>query len=234
MDLGFFTFNNKTSTDFGLMIADDIKLITPQTRGSFVEIDGSDGEFFIGDGKLKNARLSIPVYIEDDELINDVANWLKGDNQWHWLEYLMDEEFVYQAICTDEYSFSKTFTEFGKSVITFNLKPYKFLKAGLSERVLGEKIVNPLSRMAKPKLTIKGNGNITINIGNSTLALKNVDEGVIVDSLHQTVTTLNGQAQAWNKVTSYPLPMIAPGRQSVTTTGNVTEIKIIPRWEAIV
>lgn len=234
MDLGFFTFNNKTSTDFGLMIADDIKLITPQTRGNFIEIEGSDGEFFLSDGKLKNARLSIPVYIEDDELINDVANWLKGDNQWHWLEYLMDEEFVYQAICTDEYSFSKTFTEFGKSVITFNLKPYKFLKSGLTERILDESITNPLGRSSKPKLTIKGSGNITINIGNSTLTLKNVDGGVIVDSLYQTVTTLNGQAQAWDKVTSYPLPTIAPGRQNVTTTGNVTEIKIIPRWEAIV
>lgn len=234
MDLGFFKFNNKESTDFGLMIADDIKLISPQVRGEFVEIAGADGEILTGDKKLKNAKLSIPVYIDDDELVSGVSSWLKGDVQWHQLEYFLDNEFVYQAIFTDEYDFSNTFNEFGKAVLTFNLKPYKFLKAGLSEQNLGANIINPLGRTSKPKLTIKGNGNVTINIGSSTLTLKNVDGGVIVDSLYQTVTTLNGQAQAWDKVTSYPLPTIAPGKQSVTTTGNVTEIKIVPRWEAIV
>ena len=93
---------------------------------------------------------------------------------------------------------------------------------------------DPTGRVAKPIITIKGTGNITLNIGTSTLSLKNVDTGVIIDSLTETITSLDGSRTQFNKMTSYPFPKIAPGNQTITTSGTITECKIIPRWEVIV
>ena len=233
------TFNGKSSEEFNLHLLRSVTFDSPSRNLESRKILGRDGEIMVGDGTLNNVKKSFPFVLKDDaqdvaQSISDISNWLKSDGLWHDLEFEGDAEYVYQAICLNEYNFERVVEYYGKGTIDFIIKPYKFLKTGLTERILDESITNPLGRSSKPKLTIKGSGNITINIGNSALTLKNIDDGVIVDSLYQTVTTLNGQAQAWDKVTSYPLPTIAPGRQSVTTTGNVTEIKIIPRWEAIV
>ncbi len=114
------------------------------------------------------------------------------------------------------------------------IKPYKFLKAGLSEQVLDQTIENPFHRKARPKLVIKGTGNLAVQIGSEKLSLKNVDGGVIIDCLYQTATNLSGTKAVWDKVTSYPLPVIHPGKQTVLTTGTISEITITPRWEVLV
>ncbi|MDN5445774.1 MAG: hypothetical protein L0F86_00060 [Lactococcus lactis] len=100
--------------------------------------------------------------------------------------------------------------------------------------VLPATITNPTSRLAKPIITIKGSGNISLKIGANTLSLKGVDGGVIVDSLTQTITSLDGSRTQFTKMTSYPFPFIEPGKQVVTKTGTITECKIIPRWEDLV
>lgn len=229
-----FKFKNKNSLDFGLYISEDFAITSPSARGEFIEIAGSDGEVFTGDDKLKNTKISIPVYLSDKSKINEIANWLKSDVGWYDLTFNSDPQYIYRAIMTDEYEFTETFDWLGKGVLSFNIKPYKFLKSGMTEIALGTSITNPLSRTSKPKITITGTGNISLTIGKSNLTLKGVDGGIVIDSLYQTVTDLTGKKLQWNKVTSYPLPEITTGANSVTKTGTITSIKIIPRWEAIV
>lgn len=214
---------------------------SPEKDIEFYEIKGRDGDVSLNNQRLKSVTRPFPVTLFPidgsslSEQANKISNWLKQNDGAYTTLTIDDEpEYEYRAVYYEQYNLEQFMVRYGKAVLNFRVMPYKFLKAGLTERVLDESITNPLGRSSKPKLTIKGSGDITINIGDSVLTLKNVDGGVIVDSLYQTVTTLNGQAQAWDKVTSYPLPTIAPGRQNITTTGNVTEIKIIPRWEAIV
>lgn len=233
------TFNGKSSEEFNLHLLRSVTFDSPSRNLESRKILGRDGEIMVGDGKLNNVKKSFPFVLKDDaqdvaQSISDISNWLKSDGLWHDLGFEGDAEYVYQAICLNEYNFERVVEYYGKGTIDFIVKPYKFLKAGLTERVLGPNITNPLNRPSKPKLTIIGSGNITITIGDSTLTLKDVDGGVVMDSLYQTATTLDGLMLAWDKITSYPLPAIAPGKQIVTVTGDVIQIKIIPRWEAIV
>ncbi|WP_210261652.1 hypothetical protein, partial [[Ochrobactrum] soli] len=88
-----------------------------------------------------------------------------------------------------------------KTILTFNVKPYKFLKSGLSEQTLSTSITNPTQRIARPKITIKGTGNITLQIGKSTYNFKDIDGGVIIDVLYDQVKTLDGTRPQWNKIT---------------------------------
>lgn len=229
-----FTYKNKNSLDFGLFIAEDFKITSPSVRNEFVEVIGADGELLSGDLKLKNTKISIPVYLSQKEKIADISNWLKSDVGWHDLTLSSGQGFIYQAVLTDEYDFEDTFGWLSKGVLSFDIKPFKFLKTGLEEITLGSLIKNPLNRPSKPRIKIEGTGNISLRIGKSILTLKNVDRGIIVDSLYQTVTNLSGSSLQWDKLTSYPLPEIEPGINAVTRTGNITSLKVIPRWEAIV
>lgn len=232
-------FNGVSSDDFGITILKDVSFTSPSRNLESVKVLGRDGELQIGDGTLNNVSKSFPFIVKNTnkdiaQVASDLSNWLKFDSEWHDLEFSGDNDYIYQAIATSEYDLQRVMAWFGKGTLDFELKPYKFLKSGLNEVVLGSSIKNPLNRPSKPKITIKGTGNITLTIGASELTLKNVDGGIVVDSLYQTVTNLAGTALAWDKVTSYPLPTIKADTSNVLRTGNITEIKIIPRWEAIV
>lgn len=234
--IGYFKYKGKYSTDFNLAISEDISFSSPQIRGNFEEIKGLDGELFLSDNKLKNVPKKFYVLMLDKSIdkISGVSNWLKSDANWGELETSIDQDYIYQAIFVDEYDFESTAEDYDKAVLTFVCKPYKFLKTGLNEITLGTDIINPTNRPSRPKITIKGTGNITLKIGDALWEFKNVSGGIIVDTLLDVVTTLDGKSLAWDKTITYPLPRIAPGKQLVTKTGTITDIKIIPNWEVIV
>lgn len=239
MTYGYFEMEDKKSSDFDLYIDTEISFTSPEVKGKFIEIDGQNGDPFLTDGKLKNVPKSFPAYlmpinISQVQRATEISNWLKNNIGWKQLYFSADPEYYYHAIYTDEYEIAANIVDHGKTILTFNVKPYKFLKSGLSEQSLSTSIINPTQRIARPKITIKGTGNITLQIGKSTYNFKDIDGGVIIDVLYDQVKTLDGTRPQWNKITTYPLPGINPGLNNVLTTGTVTEIKIVPRWEVIV
>lgn len=239
MTYGYFEIDGQRSTDFDLYIDTEISFASPEVKGEFVEISNQDGDPFLTDGKLKNVNKSFPAYllpitVSQQQRATEISNWLKNNVGWKELFFSGDKEYIYQAIYTAEYEVEANIVEHGKTILTFSVKPYKFLKSGLAEQSLSTSITNPTQRIARPKITIKGTGNIVLRIGASTYSLKDVDGGVIIDVLYDQVKSLDGQRPQWNKVTTYPLPGISPGKNNVLITGTVSEIKIIPRWEVIV
>lgn len=238
--MSFLRFNGKTTNDFYLDMESNVVFNSPERNIEFEKIDGQDGQLATGDGTLNNItrpypfRIRAPMNVDIQTVATDLSNWLKKDSLWHDLEFGGDPDYIYRAMYVNEYNIERVTSWYGKVVLTFEMKPYKFLKTGLSEITLGSTITNPTQRHARPLITVRGTGNITIKIGQSTWTLRNVDQGIVIDTLLDTVTNLSGTAAAWDKITVYPLPTIAPGNNAVTITGSVTDIKIIPRWEVIV
>lgn len=233
----YFKYLGKTSNDFNLIINPGVSNTSPARDIEYIAVSGLDGELSIDNNRLKNVTKSFPVTsdgVDIEDNITAISNWLKISRGWNQLEDSEDPNYVYIAQVSDEYEFDTLLSDFGKAVIKFVIKPYKYLKSGLYEIDLPSAINNPTRRVAKPIITIKGSGNITLNIGSSTLSLKGVDSGVIIDSLTETITSLDGSRTQFNKMTSYPFPKIAPGNQTITTSGNVTECRIVPRWEVII
>ncbi|MEB7428389.1 hypothetical protein NGC25_14095, partial [Enterococcus faecalis] len=231
MTYGYFEINNQKSTDFDLYIDTEISLISPEVKGEFVEIDGRDGEVFFTDGKLKNVSKSFSVYLMPTEVsqqqrVTEISNWLKSNIGWKQLYFSGDSEYIYQGIYTDEYSIEENITSFGKAVLTFTIKPYKYFKDSLSpiEITNGQYLENEGSRPSNPLLRIEGSGDITIKFGSNQLRLKGIDQGIIVDLQAQVVTSLDGSRPAYDKVYTYPFPKFPVGRHRVTWTGNATKV----------
>lgn len=238
--MSYITFNGKSSKDFHLRLENDLEFSSPERDVSFEKVAGVDGEIAVGDGSLKNTQISYPFYVEVpvgksiEGVASDISNWLKSDSLWHDLYFDGDSKYIYRGIFVDEYNVQRIISSFGKCVLPFRVKPYKFLKTGLTEQTLGTTITNPEARNARPKMIIKGAGIIQLKIGSETFSAKAVDGGLIVDTLYDTVTDLTGKRTQWEKVTTYPLPVIKPGKQTITKSDTITEVKIIPRWEAII
>lgn len=237
--MSFIEFNGGRSSDFFLVLEPGLKFNSPSRNIDFQHIPGQDGDIGTGDGTFSNGSKSFPFNLLPPKgktvegLSTDISNWLKKDALWHDLLFDGEPDYVYQAMYYEEYDVERVISQYGKCVLKFAIKPYKFLKSGLTAITAPTSLTNPTQRDAKPIISIKGTGNITLNIGTETLTLKSVDGGVVIDCLKQTATNLAGTAPAWDKVTSYPLPVIKPGKQTVLTTGTVTELKITPRYEVI-
>lgn len=237
--MSYVEFNGHRSDEYDLYLEAGLSFSSPARDMEFEKIAGIDGEVAIGDQTLKNTKLSFPFRLRNtnttvEKRAEEISNWLKKDALWHDLIFGGDPNHVYTAIYVDEYDIDRIVSTYGKVVLGFTVKPYKFLKSGLTPLPSPASLSNPTTRDARPLITIKGTGNITLQIGSEKLTLKGVDGGVVIDSLKQVVTNLAGTAPAWDKVTSYPLPVIKPGSQAVLTTGTITELKITPRYEVIV
>ena len=238
--MSYIIFNGKKSTDFNLRLENNITFPSTKTDISFEKIRGLDGEVAITDNTLMNTYRSFPFVLNSktgkniDQITSDISNWLLSDGQWHDLYFDGDSLYMYKAIVSDEYEVERMLNFYGKVILKFIIKPYKYLKTGLDEIAMPSTITNPTARVSKPIIKIKGSGDITLTIGSSALRLKGVVNGVLVDSLTQTITTLDGRSTLFNQMISYPFPSIAPGNQTITTSGTITECKIIPRWEVIV
>lgn len=238
--MSFIEFNGDRTDNHFLFLEAGLTFGGVKRNRNFQKIDGQDGEVGTGDSTLNNIsrsypfRLRLPKGIKIEDEVTAISNWLSKDANWHDFIFGGDSNYVYRAMYVGEYDIQRIVSWYGKCVLNFEFKPYKFLKSGLAEQSLSTSITNPTQRIARPKITIKGTRNIVLRIGASTYSLKDVDGGVIIDVLYDQVKSLDGQRPQWNKVTTYPLPGISPGKNNVLITGTVSEIKIIPRWEVIV
>ncbi|MEY8498908.1 distal tail protein Dit [Enterococcus avium] len=242
MSYGYFTYNNLKSVDFGLYIDPNFSFSSPSIAGEFVKIPNKDGEVFLTDRSLKNVSRSFPVYFlprNNENIVQqttDISNWLKTDIGWKELTFSGDPEYLYSAIYTDEYEVDKNIESFSKSILTFTIKPYKYLKDSLDpiEVTNGQYLTNKGTRPSKPLLRVEGTGDITVKFGSNQLRLKGIDQGIIVDLQAQVVTSLDGSRPAYDRVYTYPFPVFSVGRHRVTWSGNATKVEITPRWEVVV
>lgn len=230
-------FNNKELTDFNVGILADLTFSAPEQDIEFVEIKGLDGDLAISNDRLKSFDRSFPFVMNSQDSIEtdfgQLTDFLLSSPGWHQLEWVGSPDHIYTAMYFEQSDMSRIVRTLGKGVLNFRMKPTKKLKTGLKEVSLDSSITNPTNRASKPLITIKGNGNMSLQIGKHKLDLKNVDSGLIIDVETGSATDLTGKRNQYDKVVNYPFPVIEPGKQTILKTGNITSVTVIPRWEVV-
>lgn len=238
-----FEYNGKSSLDMYIHILNDISFPSPEADIEFIEVLGRDGELAIDNGRLKNVTFSIPISIklpEDitvEEISTVISNWLKNDVGWHPLRFSESPDYEYIAIFYEQFNISETLKNYGKTILSFKLKPYKRRIGILPVEVNnGDTLLNVEKRKSKPLIYIEGIGDITIkNNGIDWLILESVDENISIDSETMSVYKDNiGQFNKMISTLSPMFPLLDSGKNKITWTGNISKLIIDPRWEAIV
>lgn len=237
----YFEYMGKKSTDFDIYIEAEITSISPEVDISFEKVPGVDGEIAVSDQTLNNVTKVFPCFILPsknqtfENRAHDISNWLKGTINWSPLFFSGDKEYIYTAIFHEQFDIEKSITFYHKVPLSFTIKPYKYMKIGLSEISIsnGQKLTNLGTRESKPKIKIVGSGDITLNYGGQQFILKGVDKGIIIDCLTESAFSLDGTRAQWDRVYTYPFPLFPKGDFSFSWTGNAA-VSIIPRWEAVV
>ena len=237
-----FVYNGVSSLDMHLTILNDVSFPSPEADIEFVEVLGRDGDLAVNHNRLKGVDFSLPVAlippkgVSVNVLATKIAEWLKSDIGWHPLSLSSVEEYDYIAIVQEAFDVEQTLRQFGRTVITFRLKPYK-RRRGQSTFELTDTLTihNPEQRASKPLIEVVGKGNISLSNNRSPwLTLRGVDGRITVDS--ELMSVYKDARPQYDKMASNLTPLfpeLVPGENNLTVTGNAT-ITIHPRWEAII
>ena len=225
-----------------LRIENSISFPSPEADISLIEVLGKDGELAVDNNRLKGVSFSIPIKLKLPRNIDvntqatRISEWLKNDIDWHPLRFSGSPKYEYIAICYQQFDIAETLKNYGRTVISFRLKPYK---RRVDNRAIeienGMILVNPEKRISKPLIYIEGSGNIVIqNNDEDWLIINNIEGYITIDS--ELMNVYKDDTNQFNKMNGElsPLfPILKSGNNAITWNGNITKLEIEPRWEAV-
>lgn len=242
-----FYFDGKSSMDFGLYISGDQTFNGPERNVSKVSIPGRSGDLIFSDGSFKNTDYSYDCFIayDLDHKARELRSWLLSRNGYCRLEDDYHPEEYRMAAFKGPIDFDVHLLTAGETTLTFDCKPQRYLKIGevkvpLTRYETQINIINPTYFDSKPIIRVGGNGTGTIkivdeNANEQLITINNMatttDDIVIDSEIEQTY--LESSNTWFNKNVTFKdltYPYLSPGKNTITKTGSMIYINIIPRW----
>ncbi|EDO1202092.1 hypothetical protein FQS15_06480 [Listeria innocua] len=239
-DKGRFYYKNRWSTEIGLLIEYGQTFPLPERAINAIEVIGLDETVIFDQGYYKNVTIQFPVKLVPQrgrtvkEQVHEIANWLYSTS-YEKLITPDDKDYYRMVVFTNGSEFVEEMERFGKSVINFNAKPYRFSR-------LGEKVITILKEgtkfnndgaTTKPAIRVYASGDVDLFINKQKMTLRGLNGFIELDSFMMTAKDAAG-SNISHRVTSYPFLELEPGENIITWTGGaLTKIEIIPRWQKL-
>lgn len=238
--MGVIIFNGIPSTNYGIHVETPPVYATPERDYGVVHIPGRNGDLVIDNGSYKNVTRKYSISVGEIDgnfttLAAGVSEWLHSASGYARLEDSYESDYFRLAYYVADAEMENLFHQAGKMSIEFNCKPARFLKAG--ERAVpfttAGSISNPTFQKSFPKLTVVVSGSGTLTIGDQTITISGLTNStrMVIDSELQDVYEEGSLTNLNSKVSfSDGFPLLSPGVNTITFTGSITSVEVIPRW----
>lgn len=238
--MGVIIFNGIPSTNYGIHVETPPVYATPERDYGVVHIPGRNGDLVIDNGSYKNVTRKYSISVGEIDgnfttLAAGVSEWLHSASGYARLEDSYESDYFRLAYYVADAEMENLFHQAGKMSIEFNCKPARFLKAG--ERAVpfttAGSISNPTFQKSFPKLTVVVSGSGTLTIGDQTITISGLTNStrMVIDSELQDVYEEGSLTNLNSKVSfSDGFPLLSPGINTITFTGSITSVEVIPRW----
>lgn len=232
--MGIIMFNGASSKDYGIEVEHPPKYNYPERDYTIVHVPGRNGDLVLDSESYQNVErvyeLAIGEYHGDfTVLANRLSTWLHSARTYARLEDSYEPEYYRMALYKEGTSIENFFHQGGRVQVTFNCKPQRFLKEGEKAVSItkGDIWVNPTNQVAKPLIKITGS-NGTFTIGDRTVTLNAINEYIMLDS--ELEHAYKGLTNCNANISALYFPVLNTGANTITWTGNITAVEIIPRW----
>ena len=240
--MNYFEYSGIRSSDMGLRIESKNVFSAPQYDVDFLKIPGRDGDLISGGGRFPNVQITYSVFLpakttsELAQKITAVKAWLySGLNSYHALSDTYDTAFFRYGVFAGKLDIEDELNRIGLCTISFSCKPYRYDEAGTQTVTItgpSGTLVNPYPFVSKPYLRIEGNGTGTLTVqsdgNNATWNFRSIDGYVESDS--EQMNFHKGAEPKNDTVTGSGFPLLYPSENTISFTGGITAVKVIPRW----
>ena len=239
--MSYFTYNARSSEEFGLHIEKKDVFSAPEYDAAFTSIPGRSGDLIVSNRRFANVKVSYTVFLARKNItaladtLRAVKGWLYAQpDRYHAITDSYDIGHLRYGVISGSLDIEEQFNKLGSFRVTFNCKPFKYSLEGLQEIAVDNcgSLFNPEAFPAKSIITLKGSGDFSLTLQNSrynkTWNFKGVTDGVVCDS--EQMNFYYGTTLLNDKVTGDGFPELPPGETVLTVNGGVSEIKVTPRW----
>lgn len=230
--LNYFFYGGRSSREFGLYITGQ-PYSSAERDVETIEIPGRSGNLLIDNGRFKDTDVTYHAYLKHDmELLSRaVKSWLLKDSTSTPLYDSYDPTYFRYGYYTGPLDIAHQLNRVGECDITFHCRPHIYSRSGQSViRIMGPlTLTNPESFESAPLITIYGQGDIELRVGDCVVLLSDIDEYAVLDcdSMQVYKETKNLSAQMTGL-----FPKLLPGDNSIEFAG-AEKVDVVPRWRTV-
>jgi len=226
----YFIWNGVDCRTKGIHVSELPPITIPLERSKQTNVPGRPGSLtqLEGDDVYDDMILTATCFIADPAQIPAIAAWLKGKGM---VTFANRTGGHYNARIANQIPFEKVLRGNPHCSFAVNFRCYPFwYQENVSDVTIttsGDTITNPGSVFSEPLITVYGSGNITLMVGTTIVELTNVSSSIVLDcalkEAYKGTTLMNDHM-------SGDFPVLKPGLNAVSWSGNVTRIVIKPKW----
>ena len=226
----YFIWNGVDCRTKGIHVSELPPITIPLERSTQTTVPGRPGSLtqLEGDDVYDDMILTATCFIADPAQIPAIAAWLKGKGT---VTFANRTGGHYNARIANQIPFEKVLKGNPHCSFAVNFRCYPFwYQENVSDVTIttsGDTITNPGSVYSEPLITVYGSGNITLMIGTTIVELTNVSGSIVLDcalkEAYKGTTLMNDHM-------SGDFPVLKPGLNAISWSGNVTRIVIKPNW----
>ena len=226
----YFIWNGVDCRTKGIHVSELPPITIPLERSKQTIVPGRPGSLtqLEGDDVYDDMILTATCFIADPAQIPAIAAWLKGKGT---VTFANRTGGHYNARIANQIPFEKVLRGNPHCSFAVNFRCYPFwYQENVSDVTIttsGDTITNPGSVYSEPLLTINGSGDITLMVGTTIVELTNISGSIVLDCALK--EAYKGTA-LMNDHMSGDFPVLKPGMNGISWSGNVTSIVISPRW----
>lgn len=216
----------------GLLICELPPITKPKMKTTITKINGRDGDI-IEELGYESYTKSISIGLTRNYDVDEIIKYFTGSGKLV-MSNEPDKEYICRII--DKIDYQKLL-RFKTATIKFYTQPYKYKKdEAPTQLVISTEtsltVRNQGLEKSKPTMTIKGSGMVEISLNGYavfTYTFPENESEVTIDSQEEEAY-LEGVYK--NRYMDGAFPVLNPGNNTITWTGNLTEISVQPksRW----
>lgn len=237
-----------SNKDVGVRIASPLRLGAAVPRITTQSVPGRNGDLHTFDGSYKNRKGTFSAYVyEDNEVkaaFGGVHKWLYGNAGYRRVETDDDRDHYLLARVKSGADIDARIRKIAPFAVELDCKPQRFLISGDEGIIVDSEVViyNPTGYAALPKIEVylrdlnmfpNTAGDGVVKVGDAVINITGMKYGTgnsfIYDAETENAAAKNGTSR--NSHVSVVGDVILPeGETKITVSGDITHIKIIPRW----
>ncbi len=226
----YFIWNGVDCRTKGIHVSELPPITIPLERNKQTNVPGRPGSLtqLEGDDVYDDMILTATCFISDPAQIPAIAAWLKGKGT---VTFANRNGGHYNARIANQIPFEKVLRGNPHCSFAVNFRCYPFwYQENVSDVTIttsGDTVTNSGSVYSEPLITVYGSGNITLMVGTTIVELTNVSSSIVLDcalkEAYKGTTLMNDHM-------SGDFPVLKPGLNAVSWSGNVTSVVIKPNW----
>lgn len=196
-------------------------------------IPGRNGDLIWETGSYENRSGSASCFClqtDVEKAISSAGRFLMGKKGYRRLETSDDPDHYWLARVENSPQIAMRLRTLAPFEIGFDCKPQRFVKSGENTIVFtaSGSLFNQYGQVALPFITLYGQGEGSLTIGDCVIEVRHIDGLLYLDSDTQNAYNDGGNQNL--NINAPVFPVLGDGEIPIAFNGDIERLEIIPRW----